>query len=103
ELAESFASGVLRAIRGASLDDLMTESGAHRGAPAGARSPSARAGRKARSGRLARRSADDINKSLSSVVGLVKSKGAMRSEQIRDALKLDKRELPRVLHEGLAQ
>jgi hypothetical protein len=37
-------------------------------------------------------------------VALLKSKKAgLRSEQIRDALKLDRREMPRVLKAGLAK
>jgi hypothetical protein len=54
------------------------------------------------SGRLARRSPSEIAKTLGSIVALLKGKKAgLRSEQIRAALKLDVRELPRVLHEGL--
>jgi len=53
-------------------------------------------------GRLPRRSPADIAKALGTIVALLKGKKAgLRSEQIRDALKLDKRELPRVLGEGL--
>jgi hypothetical protein len=54
------------------------------------------------SGRLPRRSPAEIAKALGTIVALLKGKKAgLRSEQIRDALKLDKRELPRVLGEGL--
>ena len=53
-------------------------------------------------GRLPRRSPEEIQKTLGAIVTLLKSKKAgLRSEQIRDALELDKRELPRVLGEGL--
>ena len=56
-----------------------------------------------RGGRLPRRSAEDIKAALDSVHGLLKSsKGGLRAEQIRAALKLDVREMPRVLKEGLA-
>ena len=53
---------------------------------------------------MARRSPADIARALDAVVILVrKSKGGMRSEEIRRALKLDVRELPRVVKEGLAK
>jgi hypothetical protein len=115
-LAQSFASGVLAAIRTASLDDLLAEGGgasARRGPgrPRGSTTKStataARASAPARTttkGRLVRRSQADIEKTLAQVVALVrKSKGGLRSEQIRATLKLDRRELPRVLYEGLSK
>ena len=61
-------------------------------------------GPKKKSGRLPRRTREDIAKALASVVALVKTKkSGLRSEQIQKALKLDKREMPRVLHEGVAK
>ena len=118
-LASNFASAVLDAIRGASLDDLLAESGgtpAPRGpgrprgsstktTVAAARAPApATSKAKIKGGRLARRSPADIAKALDAVVSLVKkSKGGLRSEQIRKTLKLDVREVPRVLKEGLAK
>jgi addiction module HigA family antidote len=55
-----------------------------------------------RRGRLPRRSHEEIGKTLDQVVGLVKaSKTDLRSEEIRAALKLDKREMPRVRGAGL--
>jgi hypothetical protein len=112
-LADNFASAVFAAIRGASLDELVAESGGapRRGpgrprgssttkaasTPARTSAPSRRS-----KGRLPRRSPADIAKALGTIVALLKGKKAgLRSEQIRDALKLDKRELPRVLGEGL--
>jgi hypothetical protein len=112
-LADNFAGAVLAAIRGASLDELVAESGGARrrgpGRPRGssttkAAPTSARTSAPARrpTGRLARRSPAEIAKTLGAIVALLKGKKAgLRSEQIRDALKLDKRELPRVLGEGL--
>jgi hypothetical protein len=115
-LASNFATAVLAAIRGASLDELVAESGgAPRrgpGRPRGslttkAAPTAARASApvpKAGGGRLARRSPADIAKALAQVVALVKTKKAgLRSEEIRKALKLDVREVPRVLKEGLAK
>lgn len=109
-LASDFASAVLSAIRGASLEELLADSGssARRGpgrppklsaAPA---APAAPRGRK--SGRLARRSPEQIAKALDQVVALVRGKkDGLRAEQIRDALKMQSKELPRVLQEGLAK
>ncbi len=109
-LAASFANAVLAAIRGANLEDLLAESGSgvRRGpgrppkARAGSAAPAAPRGRK--TGRLARRSPADIAKALDQVVALVKSKkDGLRAEQIRAALKMQSKEMPRVLKEGLAK
>lgn len=111
-LAADFAHNLLQALRGASLEDIIAETsvdhvrrrpGRPRAQVAGggdeAPAPS-RAKRKA--GRLARRSTQDIARTLDQVVALVKTKkSGLRSEEIRAALKLDKREVPRVLQEGL--
>ncbi len=97
-LAASFASGVLAAIRSASIEDLLAESGggARRG-PGRPRSGGTGA-KTTPGGRLARRSADDIAKAVDQVVALVKkSKTGLRSEQIKKALDLDVREVPRIL------
>jgi hypothetical protein len=117
-LAQSFSAAVLDAIRGASLDELVGETnGAPRRGPVRPRGSSAkapppatrastRAAPKAKShgGRLARRTPEEIADTLASIVALVKSKKTgLRSEQIREALKLDRREMPRVLQEGLAK
>jgi len=101
ELASSFANGVLAAIRTASIEDLLAESGSARRLP-GIRSVGA--GRGARSsGRLPRRSAEDIGQVLERIAGLLRSspKG-LRAEQIRQRLNLLSKELPRPLKEGLA-
>jgi hypothetical protein len=113
DLAESFTNAVVDAIRGASLDELLAESGAkpRRGAPARAEAPAptgrsagaAKASRTSNSGRLRRRSAEDIAEILDSVVGLVKKHGeGLRAEQIRAELGMQAKELPRVLKEGLS-
>jgi hypothetical protein len=115
DLASNFASAVLDALKTASLDDLVSGSAGHAapgrrgpGRPRGSgtsRSPGASPRPKRRpNGRLARRSPEQIAKAVERVVALVKkSKDGLRSEQIRAELKLDKRELPRVLGEGLAK
>jgi hypothetical protein len=115
ELAGSFANSVLAAIRGASLEDLLAEGGRGTqprrgpGRPRGSSTTkstptAARASAPARkpAGRLRRRTSAEIAKSLAQVVALVKTKKAgLRSEEIRATLKLDKREVPRILYEGL--
>jgi hypothetical protein len=111
-LAQTFASGVLAAIRGASIEDLLTESGgAVRRGPARRRAQSGGGGGQPDplkmprkwTDRLARRSPADIGKTLAQVVALVKTKKTgLRSEEIRKALKLDVREVPRVLKQGLS-
>jgi hypothetical protein len=110
-LATSFAGAVLDAIKGASLQELLAESaGAPRRGPgrpkatATAAAPAKPARRAKASGRLARRSPEEITKTLDQIHGLLKGKkSGMRSEEIRKALKLDVREVPRVLKEGLAK
>ena len=105
-LASSFASEVVRAIQSASLEELLSEVGGKR-AP-GRSQPAAPTAsspvRARRTGRLARRSAEDIKATLDKVHGLLKAKkDGLRAEQIRKTLKLDVREMPRVLKEGLAK
>jgi len=118
-LAANFASAVLEAIRGASLDELVggsagpqrrgpgrpRRSSTTKNVPTGARaSVPATPKAKIKGGRLARRSPADIAKTLGQIVALVKTrKAGLRSEEIRKALKLDVREVPRVLKEGLAK
>lgn len=111
DLASAFADSVLAAIRGASLDELLAESGAPakrgpgrpKGAVTGARKASSGSGRRSKSGRLPRRSAEDIAAALGKIVALVKkNKEGLRAEQIRVELGLQAKELPRILKEGLA-
>jgi ribosomal protein L12E/L44/L45/RPP1/RPP2 len=112
-LATSFAGAVLDAIKGASIQELLAESaaaprrGPGRPSASAAAHPAAAAAkpaRRAKAGRLARRSPEEITKTLDRIHGLLKGKKAgMRSEEIRKALKLDVREVPRVLKEGLSK
>lgn len=110
DLASSFADSVVEAIRSSSLEELLNESGgarpraqvAERMPKTAARAPLARAPKSA-TGRLPRRSADDIAAELAKIVALVsKHKDGLRAEQIRAELGLQAKELPRVLKEGLA-
>jgi hypothetical protein len=109
-LATAFANSVVDAIRGASLAELLHESGSStrkgpgrppksKAEPAAAPAPRAR-----KAGRLPRRSADQIAKALDQVVALVKGKKeGLRAEEIRAALKMEAKEMPRILKEGLAK
>lgn len=104
ELASSFASEVLDAIRGASLQELLgSPSGGaqHVAARVVASAPPPRAARR-RAGRLPRRSAGDIAQVVESIVGLLRQtpKG-LRAEEIRERLGLQAKELPRPLNEAL--
>jgi hypothetical protein len=118
DLASNFASAVLDAIRSASIADLHAESGHREGNGRRARSGGDGTGIRPQGGgtstgnpkrgnggrRLARRSPADIGRTLDEVVALVKkSSFGLRSEEIRKALQLDVREVPRVLKEGLAK
>jgi hypothetical protein len=129
ELATEFSASVLDAIRGASLEELLSGSRGERArapsrgpapakrgarlagpraaapAPAPARDTSAATAAPAarrRGGRLARRSSGDIAGVVTSIVGLLKSSPAgLRAEEIRAKLGLQAKELPRPLKEGL--
>jgi hypothetical protein len=123
KFAADFASQVMKAIRGASLEDILEESQGGRshaaaapvkrgpGRPRGAGNPAAASPtrpaevakpKKTATGRLARRSPEDIKKSLANIVALLKKKPGLRSEAIRAELKMDRKELPRVIAEGLS-
>jgi hypothetical protein len=106
DLAASFSAGVLDAIRGAPLEELLSEpSGGKARAlrlPSAAEPASATAPRRRRSGRLPRRSAGDISQAVEKIVGLLgENPGGLRAEQIRQKLGLEAKELPRPLKEGL--
>lgn len=98
ELASSFASNVLQAIRTASLEDLLTESGRRRGP---LRAVASGAGFR-RSGRLPRRSSEDIEQMIDRIAGLLRQhpKG-LRAEDIRQKLGIEAKELPRPLKEAV--
>jgi hypothetical protein len=113
-LASTFASAVVSAIRTANLDEIVSLSGGSpvqtRRAAVVATSPSptapnaVRNAAKGGSGRLRRRSKADIDKALGKVVALLKaSKRGLRAEEIRGQLKMQSKEMPRILKEGLAK
>ncbi len=106
DLAASFIDSVLEAVRTSSLEDILG-GGVSLHVQSNGRAASS-AGRAARatapSGRLPRRSAEDIAKTLEIVVSLLGSrKSGLRAEQIRTELNLQAKELPRILKEGLAR
>jgi hypothetical protein len=104
-LVASFVDSVLEAVKSSSLEEILDGSGARGAAPRAPRAAFApRAPRvpEARSGRLPRRSAEDIAKTLEIVVSLLGSrKNGLRAEQIRTELNMQAKELPRILKEGL--
>jgi hypothetical protein len=105
-LASQFASGVLDAIRGASLEEILSETsgrpGRRPGRPlSGGGAPSVGSTRR-KSGRLPRRSQSDIAAVVDSIVSLLASKPkGLRAEQIRAELGLEAKELPRPISEAL--
>jgi hypothetical protein len=123
DLATTFATGVLHAIRGASIEDLLAESGGGRraatrvrggggssgrasvaaaSAPSGEPSAPSRAGGRRRTGRLPRRSAADIGQVIDRIVALVKqSPKGLRAEEIRRKLDMLPKEMPRPLKEAV--
>lgn len=107
-LAAQFAGQIIDALRGASLDDLLAiagnGAGRGRGRPAGAVvGLELGARRRGRGGRLGRRTADDIGRMVDGIVDLLaKNGGGMRAEQIREALGVEAKELPRPLADALA-
>jgi hypothetical protein len=101
DIASSFATAILQAVRNATLQDLQdSRSNTVRN---GAAASHAVVGRVRGSRRLARRSSEDIAKQLDRVVGLVKThKAGLRAEQIRERLGMQSKEMPRILKEGLS-
>jgi hypothetical protein len=111
DLVSTFADSLLAAIRESSLEDLLSESGKVKGGPRRERVVRAeqlpldlQAGKApTRSGRLARRSPEEIAQIVNKIVLLVKThKEGMRAEEIRSKLGLLPKEMPRVLKDGLA-
>ena len=110
-LASQFARDLLSVLRNASLEELsQVTAEAHR--TGGRRAGRRRAdgdivgvpkGKRTKTGRLSRRSADDIGAMVSSIASLLdRHPEGLRAEQIRSALSVDPRELPRPLAEALS-
>ena len=96
-LASEFAHELLRALRGASLDEIIKETHAGHGTSReGQARRAAPAGR--RRGRLARRSPSELAKMVEKLVAVVRaSKKGIGAEALRTALMVERRELPRPL------
>jgi hypothetical protein len=104
-IASSFADAVLEAVRGASVEELLGNGTNHRAAVRsnGSTKSPARAASSRSSGRLPRRSTEDIAAALDKITALVKKhKGGLRAEQIRVELRMQPKEMPRVLKEGVS-
>jgi len=116
-LAEEFSAGVLAAIRSASLEEILSEgSRSHvtrvthtparvSSAAAPAAEPAKRGPGRPRgksTGRLARRSPEQIAQVVESIVSaLKKQKAGLRSEQLQKLLSLDKKEISGPLAEAI--
>jgi hypothetical protein len=105
DLAADFAVSIIGALRSASIEEL-TElgTGARAARPVGRPAAPEVGGRKrGRGARLGRRSASDIGQMIESIVDLLgKNPEGLRAEQIRDALGVQAKELPRPLADALA-
>ncbi len=121
QLATNFVTEVLAAVRGASLEDLASETGrvgrpaarpvgrppgrrpaapaAAAAAPAAAKPGRKKGGKK---GRI-RRSASDIAGVIEKIVGLLRSSPGLRAEEIRSKLGLANNEIPRPIQLALAE
>ena len=112
-LASSFAIAVLDAIRGASLDELVSERGVSAASAGGSSRPrGSRAARRFSAAARPKRTpavrevllSAEIEQVLERVVALVKKhKDGLGSAAIRAELGLEKAALPRLLHEGMAR
>ena len=106
QLASEFAHSLVRALRNASLDEIIAETHSSHSAGGGGRrrgrAPAAAGGGRRSGGRLQRRSQNDINAVVTKIVTLLKgNKKGLRAEEIRAKLHLDRREIPRPLAEAL--
>lgn len=113
-LASQFAANLIEALRGASIDELLNVAqaggagGRRAGRPAVSRGAEADSAapiraRRGRGGRLGRRSQNDIAAMVESIVDLLgRNPEGLRAEQIREALGVEAKELPRPLNDALA-
>jgi hypothetical protein len=101
-LATNLASDIVDVIRSSSLEELLGERGPGR-PPKSMSNGAAKPSRPRKSGRLPRRSAEEITAAPDEIVGLVsKHKDGLRAEEIRAKLGMQAKEMPRLLKEGLA-
>lgn len=123
EATQTFMNGILEAFKEqfkerilAAADEMFGEAGesepvARRTTPkakpatkakAKAAAPKTSKKKAAASGRLPRRSPEDIAKAVEKVASVLRKKGDLRAENIREATGFDPRELPRILKDGVA-
>ena len=101
-LATNLASDIVDVIRSSSLEELLGERGPGR-PPKSISNGVAKPSHATRSGRLPRRSVEEIAAALEEIVALVsKHNDGLRAEEIRVKLGMQAKEIPRVLKEGLA-
>jgi hypothetical protein len=97
ELASNLAHDLLRALRGASLEQIVAETAAGHARRGPGRPPKANAQTSVRtknSGKRVRRSADDLAKTVGKIAAALKGhKSGLRSEQLQKVLHLPKREI----------
>jgi hypothetical protein len=106
DIAQNFASAVLDAVRGASLQDIHTVGGREvsNGRKATRVASPAPTKRTRSSGRLRRRSPEDIANALDKVLTALKGrKDGLRAEEIRGKTGMQAKEMPRILKEGLSK
>lgn len=109
DLAADFAVSIIGALRTASIDELtaLGGTGGRAARPVGrppAAAPELGGRRRGRGGRLGRRSASDIGRMVEDIVALLgKNPEGLRAEQIRDALGVQAKELPRPLADALTE
>ncbi|CAN5811297.1 hypothetical protein BH09MYX1_BH09MYX1_53040 [soil metagenome] len=108
DLCTTFTSGILQAIRKATVGELVEIAGPSPQAPESraraVQPPATSRGPRRRRGRLTRRTSEQLAETLARVVALVRQHSqGLRSEEIKKALDLDARELPRVFALGFAQ
>jgi hypothetical protein len=103
DLAEEFANSILEAIVSSPLEEVLGSGGAGKKlAPTGG--GGSKPAKRASSGRLARRSDEDIAGVVEGIVALLKdAPEGLRAEDIREALSLEAKELPRPIAEALRQ
>ena len=102
-MAETFADGLLRALRDASLEDILTASEVRAAASPRANAAGASKTPRSRAGRRVRRSPKQIANVTASVVAALKgAKAGMSSEELQKALSVDKKTIVRPITEALA-
>jgi hypothetical protein len=103
DLASDFALSIIGALRAASSDELTNVAGLRRRGRAKAALIEGGSRKRGRGGRLGRRSTEDIGRMVDSIVELLgKHDEGLRAEQIREALGVQAKELPRPLSDALS-